>query len=178
MPKPVPSRPIESAILLLRGQRVILDRDLATLYGVTTKMLKQAVRRNRQRFPPDFMFLLTRQDVIHLRSQIVTSSSPHGGLRYAPMAFTEQGVAMLSSVLRSERAVAVNIEIMRAFVRLRTMLAAHADLARRLDELEQRYDAQFRDVFEAIRELMRPPDPPPRQIGFRARRARYGSRTG
>jgi hypothetical protein len=164
----VPAERIERAILLIRGQKVMLDGDLATLYDVQVKVLNQAVRRNIDRFPEDFMFQLTAQEFDDLRSQSVTSSSGWGGRRYPPYAFTEQGVAMLSSVLRSKRAVQVNIEIMRAFVRLRRMLASHADLARKLDALEKRYDAQFKVVFEAIRELMTPPEPKRRRIGFRA----------
>ena len=162
----VPAGSVESRILLLRGHRVMLSSDLAALYGVEPRVLVQAVKRNLERFPDDFMFQLTRTEFANLKSQIVTSR--WGGVRRAPpYAFTEQGVAMLSSVLRSRRAVRVNIEIMRAFVRLRQMLAAHADLARRLDELEGKYDAQFRVVFDAIRELMAPPPEPPRNpIGF------------
>jgi hypothetical protein len=143
----------------------MLDESLADLYGVDTKVLNQAVRRNRERFPEDFAFQLTAEEFDDLRSQVVTSR--WGGRRYPPNAFIEQGVAMLSSVLRSQRAVQVNIEIMRAFVRLRELLATHADLARRLDELEQRYDAQFKAVFDAIRQLMAPPASPKRRIGFR-----------
>ena len=162
---------IENAILLLRGEKVLLDSDLARLYGVTTKALVQAVQRNLARFPDDFAFRLTAQEFTALRSQIVTSKNPgRGGRRYAPYAFTEQGVAMLSSVLRSERAVHVNIEIMRAFVRLRKILAANADLARRLDELERRvgdHDEQLIHVVRAIRQLMEPPAASKRRrIGF------------
>jgi hypothetical protein len=153
----IPAERIERAIILLRGEKVMLDSDLAALYGVPTKVLVQSVRRNIDRFPSDFMFRLTSKEAENLRSQFVTSSSTHGGRRYAPYAFTEQGVAMLSSVLRSPRAVEVNIAIMRAFVRLRQLLASHADLARKLDELEQKYDKQFAIVFEAIRKLMEPP---------------------
>ncbi len=156
---------VEDIITLIRGEKVILDRDLAVLYGVETKVLIQAVKRNITRFPADFMFQLNRRESSCLTSQIVTSNG-RGGTRHRPYAFTEQGVAMLSSVLRSTRAVKVNIEIMRAFVRLRRMLASHAELARKLDELERRYDAQFRVVFEAIRELMAPPEPDRPQIGF------------
>jgi len=156
---------IESSIFLIRGHKVMLSPDLAALYAVEPRALVQAVKRNIDRFPNDFMFQLTRAEFANLKSQIVTSS--WGGARRAtPYAFTEQGVAMLSSVLRSRRAVRVNIEIMRAFVRLRQMLASHADLARRLDELEQNYDAQLRVVFDAIRELMAPPEPPKKRIGF------------
>ena len=162
----IPAERIERSILLIRGHKVMLDADLAELYGVQTKVLVQAVQRNRERFPDDFMLQLTKEEFDNLRSQFVTSSSGWGGRRYPPYAFTEQGVAMLSSVLRSERAVRVNIEIMRAFVRLREMLASHAELARRLDDLEQRYDAQFKAVFDAIRELMTPPQAPRRRLGF------------
>ena len=158
----------ERHILLLRRQRVMLDCDLAELYGVETRVLKQAVRRNPDRFPADFMFELNEGEIANLRSQIVISSL-HGGLRYVPMAFTEQGVAMLSSVLRSPRALQVNIGIMRAFVRLREMLLSNTDLARKLDALENKYDAQFKVVFDAIRKLMTPPDPPKPQIGFHVR---------
>jgi hypothetical protein len=157
---------IQSRIFLIRGHKVMLSNDLAALYGVEPRALIQAVKRTRDRFPSDFMFQLTAGEFANLKSQIVTSS--WGGLRRAtPYAFTEQGVAMLSSVLRSRRAVRVNVEIMRAFVRLRQLLASHADLARKLDALEEKYDAQFRIVFDAIRELMTPPTPTPRQIGFR-----------
>lgn len=145
----------------------MIDRDLAELYGVGTEVLIQAVKRNINRFPTDFMFQLNNQEVIRLRSQIVTSKSGRGGRRYMPYVFTEQGVAMLSSVLNSERAIKVNIAIMRAFVKLREMIASHKDLAKRLDELEKRYDAQFRVVFDAIRQLMTPIEPKRRKIGFR-----------
>jgi hypothetical protein len=163
---PAPER-VAGSIVLLRGQRVILDAGLADLYDVPLKRLLQAVRRNLDRFPADFMFQLQKQDLARLRSQFVTSNG-RGGRRYAPYAFTEQGVAMLSSVLRSRRAVQVNIEIMRAFVRLRSMLASNQVLARKLSELEAKYDAQFRAVFDAIRELMAvpPPSPRKRRIGF------------
>lgn len=159
----VPER-IHQAILLLRGLKVILDFDLAGLYGVETKVLNKAVRRNLARFPDDFMFELSEEEFAGLRFQFGTSR--WGGRRYRPYAFTEQGVAMLSSVLRSERAVSVNIEIMRAFVRLRAMLSSHDDLARKLAALERKYDAQFKAVFDAIRELMTPPQPERRPIGF------------
>jgi hypothetical protein len=162
----VPVEKIEKAILLIRGQKVMLDADLAVLYDVETKVLIQAVKRNLERFPEDFMFQLTQEEFAILRSQFVTSSD-WGGRRYRPYAFTEQGVAMLSSVLRSGRAIQVNIEIMRAFIRLRQMLASHVELARKLDALEKKYDAQFKQVFEAIRQLMIPPEPKRRPIGFR-----------
>jgi hypothetical protein len=141
----VPVRRIEQAIMQFRGQRVMLDADLAALYGVATKALVRAVKRNIDRFPEDFMFHLTQDEFRNLRCQIGTSSS-WGGRRRPPYAFTEQGVAMLSSVLRSKRAVQVNVEIMRAFVRLRRVLADHASLARCVDELEKEYDVQFRVV--------------------------------
>jgi hypothetical protein len=156
---------VERMILVLRGHRVMLDADLAVLYEVSVKRLNQQVGRNRARFPEDFMFQLTQDEHANLRLQFATSSS-WGGRRAAPYAFTELGVAMLSSVLRSPRAVQVNIEIMRAFVRLRQMLGANADLAGKLAALEARYDTQFKVVFEAIRELMMPPRKPQRQIGF------------
>jgi hypothetical protein len=168
---------IERSIHLIRGQKVMLDRDLAELYGVETRVLKQAVRRNVKRFPPDFMFELTRQENQSLRSQNVTLERGRHS-KYLPFAFTEQGVAMLSSVLNSDRAIDVNIEIMRAFVRLRQLLAAHKDLARKLAALERKYDYQFKIVFEAIAELMTPPEKPARKIGFevKERRASYGKR--
>jgi hypothetical protein len=143
------------------------DADVAVMYQLTAGALIQAVKRNRHRFPADFMFQLTGQEVTDLKSQSVISSSWGGRRRSRPYAFTEQGVAMLSSVLRSKRAVLVNIEIMRAFVKLRRLLATHVELARKLDALEKKYDAQFRVVFDAIRELMRPPEPKKRPIGFR-----------
>jgi hypothetical protein len=148
---------IEPMIHEIRDCRVMLDSDLAKLYGVTTTALNQAVRRNGGRFPADFMFQLDAGEAEILRSQTVTSKSGRGGRRYLPHVFTEQGVAMLSSVLKSKRAIQVNIEIMRAFVRLRQMMIAHADLARRLDALEAKYDIQFKAVFDAIRALMEPP---------------------
>ena len=165
----VPAERIESAILLIRGQKVLLDRDLAELYGVETRVLNQAVRRNRKRFPGDFMFQLSRDELEHWRSHFVTSNAgAKMGLRRRPYAFTEQGVAMLSSVLNSDRAIDVNIAIMRAFVRMREFLSANKELARRLDQLERKYDSQFKVVFDAIRQLMAPPPPPPprRRIGF------------
>lgn len=163
-----------SRIRTIRGHRVLLASDLAVLYGVQTKALIQAVKRNLERFPADFAFQLTEQEVRVLRSQIVTLDEaemrPQGRGRYAkyvPYAFTEQGVAMLSSVLKSKQAVQVNVEIMRAFVRLRELIGHDRELARRLDDLESRYDSQFKVVFDAIRELMTPPNPAPkRKIGF------------
>ncbi|MDP2759692.1 MAG: ORF6N domain-containing protein [Sideroxyarcus sp.] len=165
---------IESQIFLIRGQKVMLDDDLAALYEVETKALNRAVKRNLDRFPEDFMFQLSADELANLRSQSGTSSlrsqidtSRWGGRRYPPYAFTEQGVSMLSSVLRSTRAIQVNIEIMRAFVQLRQMLASNAELSGKLAALEKKYDIKFRAVFEAIRELMTPSDPKKkRPIGF------------
>ena len=142
----IPVERIEQSIYMIRGLKVMLDRDLAALYGVETRVLKQAVRRNVDRFPDDFMFVLTGKEFINWRSQFVTSNSDKMGLRHAPMAFTEQGVAMLSTVLNSERAIDVNIAIMRTFVKLRQMLDSHARLAKKLAELEAKYDGQFRIV--------------------------------
>ena len=155
---------LESRIFLLRKVRVMLSHDLAELYGVQTKALLQAMRRNVDRFPGDFVFQLDAEEFANLRSQVVTSK--HGGARYRPYAFTEQGVAMLSSVLHSERAVAVSIEIMRTFVKLRAMLESNKDLAKKLATLEGKYDDQFRIVFDAIRELMNPPTSTKKRIGF------------
>jgi hypothetical protein len=166
---------VEQRILSILGQKVMIDSDLAELYGVETKVLNQAVKRNSDRFPRDFMFQLTPDESeglkehlgsTALRSHIVTSKEGRGGRRYLPMAFTEQGVAMLSSVLRSPRAVQVNIAIMQAFVKLRQILGSHRDLARRLDEMESKYDEHFKVVFDAIRQLMAPPAKPRRRIGF------------
>ncbi len=171
---------IQSRILALREQRVMLDADLAQLYGVETRVLVQAVKRNLARFPEDFMFQLSAEEFANLRSQSVISSAGHGGRRTAPYAFTEQGVAMLSTVLGSPRAIAVNIEIMRTFVRVRALAVTHGDLAKRLAELEDKTEAlamnhdtfshntraQLKKVFDALRELMTPPDPPKRPIGF------------
>jgi hypothetical protein len=160
----VPVKQVETLIVVLRGHKVILDRDLAALYGVATGNLNKAVARNIERFPDDFMLQLTAEELRDLKFQSGTSS--WGGTRKPPKAFTEQGVAMLSSVLRSPRAVQVNIEVMRAFVRLRQMLQANTDLARKLAALEKKYDTQFRVVFDAIRELMVPPSRDSRRIGF------------
>ncbi len=155
---------VESRIRLIRGLRVMLSSDLAGLYGVEARALVQAMKRNADRFPPDFAFQLSPAEFADLRSQTVMSS--WGGARTPPYAFTEQGVAMLSSVLHSERAIRVNIEVMRTFVRLRGIVGADADLARRLADLEKRYDAQFREVFDAIRQMMAPPPGSTRKIGF------------
>jgi hypothetical protein len=166
----IPIEKIEKAIYLIRGEKVMLDRDLAKLYDVLTGALNQAVRRNRERFPEDFMFQLTPAELAQLNlSQIVIGSEKHRDPRLRPYAFTEQGVAMLSTVLRSKRAISVNIEIMRAFVTLRQMLASNAELSRRLDELEGKYDKQFKIVFDAIRQLMSAPVRNRKEIGFRSR---------
>lgn len=162
---------IQPSILVIRNQRVLISSDLASLYGVSPKVLMQAVKRNLSRFPEDFMFQLTIEEWTNLKSQFVTSSEDKtkwGGARTAPYAFTEQGVAMLSSVLNSERAIKVNIEIMRTFVKLRQLIAEHKDLTHRLDALEDRYDDQFKMVFDALRSLMDSPKPEKRPIGFTA----------
>jgi ORF6N domain len=159
---------VERSIHLVRGDKVILDEDLAELYGVEVKRLNEQVKRNLDRFPADFMFQLTNQEFTNLKSQSATSSQ-WGGRRTPPYAFSEQGVAMLSSVLHSPQAVQVNIEIMRTFVRLRRMLASHAELAERLEQLEQKYDTQFRAVFDAIRQLMADPSSKNKQIGFKVK---------
>jgi hypothetical protein len=179
----IPVERIEQSILLIRGQKVMLDNDLASLYEVENKKLLQAVKRNAERFPDDFMFQLTWEESDILKSHTARVSPQEGALRsqivtlkpgkhrkYRPYVFTEQGVAMLSSVLRSPQAVAVNIEIMRAFVRLRQMLFSHAELARKLEKLENKYDGQFKIVFDALRQLMQPPpEKPKRPIGFHAK---------
>lgn len=150
----------------IRGHRIILDSDLAALYGVPTKRLNEQVKRNRERFPKDFMFQLTFQEVVSLRSQFATSRKGFGGRRSLPYAFTEHGAIMAANVLHSTRAVLVSIQVVRAFVRFRKMMIMHQDLARKLDQLEKKYDVQFRAVFEAIRKLMEPPMPSKRRIGF------------
>jgi hypothetical protein len=165
----VPVERIQQSIYLIRGHRVMLSIDLASLYGVEPRVLVQAVKRNIDRFPDDFMFQLSPDEFKNLKSQIVISS--WGGARSTPYAFTEQGVAMLSSVLRSPKAIQVNIEIMRAFVHLREMLASHKDLARKLEELEKKYDKQFAVVFTAIRQLMEPPVKPKGRIGFNTKKS-------
>lgn len=165
----VPAERILHSIHVLRGERILLDADLADLYQVETRVLVQAVKRNLGRFPGDFMFQLSEKEWADLKSQFVISSS-WGGRRTAPYAFTELGVAMLSSVLNSERAIQANISIMRAFTQLRGMLAAHADLARKMESLERKYDGQFRVVFEAIRDLMEPPAPAKKPLGFQPRK--------
>ena len=166
----IDSNAIMSNILVIRGHRALLDSDLAALYQVETKALTRAVRRNAARFPGDFMFQLAAEESGSLRSQFGALKTGRGKHRkYAPYVFTEQGVAMLSSVLNSERAVQVNIEIMRAFVRLRETVSTHKDLARKLIALESRYDRQFKVVFDAIRGLMKEPEPKRRGIGFTAK---------
>jgi len=160
-----PMERVADRILSIRGHRVMLDADLAELYGVATKRLNEAVRRNAARFPEDFMFRLMPDEAESLRSHYATSKG-RGGRRYIPYAFTELGVAMLSSVLNSERAVQVNVAIMRAFVRLRELAASHKDVHRRLDEMEGKVDRQFKVVFDAIRALMEPPAKPRRRIGY------------
>src|SRR3990170_4842359 len=176
----IPTEVIELKIMLIRGQKVMLDRDLAQLYGVETRVLNQAVRRNLDRFPDDFMFSLTREEITRISQFVISSSASLETLKFSKnvMVFTEYGIAMLSSVLNSDRAIEVNILIMRAFVKLREMIASHKDLAKRLDEMEKKYDAQFRVVFDAIRELMIPPDEDKRKIGFLAKegRALYNAR--
>jgi hypothetical protein len=164
MPNIVPIERVTEKIYLIRGMRVMLDRDLAKLYGVETKVFKQAVKRNINRFPEDFMFELTGDEFKNLRSQFVTSS--WGGSRYAPMAFTEQGVAMLSSVLKSDRAVQVNIQIMRAFIKMRQMYISHDDLKQKIIAMERKYDKQFQIVFEAIKQLLQEDEKPKRKIGY------------
>ena len=160
----VPAESIIGKIYDIRGKKVMLDKDLAELYEVETSHLKRAVRRNIERFPDDFMFELVKDEWQNLRCQIDTSS--WGGVRYAPMAFTEQGVAMLSSVLRSKRAVQVNIQIMRAFTQMRTMLAGYKELKSKIEAMEGKYDEQFQVVFSAIRELIAAEEKPKGKIGF------------
>ena len=161
----VPIERITNKIYLMRGMKVMLDRDLAELYDVETRTLVQAIKRNKQRFPPDFMFQLSKDEFDSLRSQIVISKG-RGGRRYPPYAFTEQGVAMLSSVLNSGRAIQVNILIMRAFTKLREMLSTHEDLKKKIDDMEKKYDQQFQIVFDAIKQLLETEETPKKKIGF------------
>ena len=173
----VPIEKISGKIYLIRDQKVILDRDLADLYEVETKQLKRAVRRNIDRFPRDFMFELTKSELENWRYQFGTSKGEIKGLRYKPMAFTEQGVAMLSSVLRSKRAIHANIQIMRAFNQLRKMIVSHDDLQRKLEAIEEKYDEQFRIVFEAITQLLEVDEKPKKKIGYlKERQAKYGKK--
>jgi hypothetical protein len=163
---PLRAEDISQRIHNIRDHRIMLDADLAELYGVSTKRLNEAVRRNATRFPEDFMYRLTAEEYISLKSQIATSKAGRGGRRKLPYAFTEQGVAMLSSVLNSDRAIQVNITIMRVFVRIRRLLVSHEELARKVEALEGKYDSKFRVVFDAIRALMEPPKTPRWRIGF------------
>jgi len=162
----LPAERIVSKIYFIRNSKVMLDRDLAELYEVETGQLKRAVRRNIERFPPDFMFEMSKKELEDWRCQFGTSNGDKMGLRYRPMAFTEQGVAMLSSVLRSKRAIQVNIQIMRAFTQLRRMLSTHKDLKRKIEEMEEKYDKQFRIVFEAMKQLIETEGKSKRKIGF------------
>lgn len=164
----VPQERIESKILLMRGRKVMLDRDLAALYGVPTKVLNQAVRRNGERFPSDFMFQMTKEEMKNWKSQFVTSNKEKMGLRKSPFAFTENGVAMLSGVLHSKTAIRVNIQIMRTFTRLGRMLLSHEELRRKIEDLEAKYDHQFRAVFQTIKQLLQPQFKHRRRIGFHA----------
>jgi hypothetical protein len=179
--QPIAAPAIEKRIFVVRGRQVMLDEDLADLYGVETKRLVQQVKRNLKRFPGDFMFQLSKVEAEALRSQIATSNDgqSRGGRRYAPYVFTEQGVAMLSGVLRSDRAIAVNIEIMRAFVELRQTAGSFQELQQRLDQMEldigarlSEHDEQLRQIFEALRQLIAPPSPAKRPVGFRIREGR------
>ncbi len=163
---PMEMEEVQQCILFIRDEKVMLDAQLAKLYSVPTKVLVQAVKRNKDRFPSDFMFQLSQEEFENLKSQSVTSS--WGGRRTLPYVFTEQGVAMLSSILRSNQAIQVNIEIMRAFVHLRSLIGSHKDLRRNLQALEKKYDAQFKVVFEAINQLMIPLPSEKRSIGFHA----------
>lgn len=165
----VPVEVITSKIYLIRSKKVILDRDLSELYGVKTKRLKEQVRRNIERFPIDFMFELTKEELTNWRSQFATSNQDIMGLRVPPFAFTEHGVLMLSSVLRSERAVQVNIQIMRAFTKLRKMLFTHGELKQKIESMEKKYDQQFKIVFDAIKQLLETEETPKKKIGFRAK---------
>ena len=170
MKKELSSEQVAPMVYRIRGQRVLLDRDLAELYGVETRALKQAVRRNMDRFPLDFMFILSREEFSNWRSQFVMSNSDSMGLRHPPMAFTEQGVAMLSSILRSPQSAQVNIAIMRTFVRLRSLMDSNRELAEKIHSLEKKYDERFKVVFEAIGKLLkdtaRAPNAPKRRAGF------------
>lgn len=169
----IPVERIENRIYLIRGQKVMLDRDIAELYGVKTKVLKQAVKRNIERFPDDFMFELSKEELYNWRSQIVTSNSDKMGLRHAPYAFTEQGIAMLSSILKSKKSIMVNIVIMRAFVKLNRILSSHIEVSKKLKEIEEKTIKNEKDiqvVFDTIKKLITPSDPPKRKFGFLADR--------
>lgn len=166
--KVIPQEVIQNKIFIIRGKKVMFDKDLATLYGVETKALNQAVKRNIERFPEDFMFHLTLKEVASLRSHFVTLKRGQH-IKYAPFAFTEYGILMLSSVLNSKRAIQVNIQIMRTFTKLRKMLAGHVELRRKIEEMEEKYDLQFKIVFDAIKKLLGPPEKPRNPIGFHVR---------
>jgi len=174
----VPVERIASKIYLIRKMKVMLDRDIAELYGVETKRLKEQVRRNIERFPEDFMFELTKQELKNWRSQFATSNQDIMGLRIRPFAFTEHGVLMLSSVLKSERAIQINIQIMRAFTQLRKMLSTHKDLKRKIESMEKKYDEQFQIVFEAIKQLLSEEDKPKKKIGYtvKEKQKKYGKK--
>jgi hypothetical protein len=166
----VPVKPIEDLILLIRGQRVMLDADLAELYGVPTKVFNQAIKRNAERFPEDFMFQLTPAELTNLRSQIVTSRSDWGGRRYLPYVFTEHGAIMAANVINSERAIEISVYVVRAFVKLREMFAGHKEMARKLTELENRLDTHdhaIHSIITTLKQLMNPPPKPQKQIGFK-----------
>lgn len=162
----IPEEQIARSILVIRSHKVMLDADLAKIYGVTTKRLNQQVNRNRHRFPPDFMFQLTEKEEEFLRLQFATSNRGRGGRRHLPYAFTEHGAVMLAAVLNNPIAVDASIQVVRAFIRLRQMLTSHVELSRKVDALERKYDGQFRSVFDAIRQLMSPPISPKRRIGI------------
>lgn len=162
----IPIERIERKIYVIRGERVMLDSDLAEIYGVETKMFNRAVKRNLKRFPEDFMFQLTAEEDESLRFQIGTSKKSRGGRRYLPYVFTEHGALMAANILNSERAVEASVQVIRAFVKLRQILLSNAELARKVDEIEKKYDANFKIVFDAIRKLMMPPDKPKQAIGF------------
>jgi len=174
----LPVEKIASKIYLIRKQKVMIDRDLASLYEVDTAQLKRAVKRNIERFPKDFMFELSKEELVEWRCQFGTSNADKMGLRYAPMAFTEQGVAMLSSVLNSKRAIQVNIQSMRTFTRLRQMLSTHEELKKKIENMEKKYDENFKIVFEAIKQLLETEEKPKKRIGFtvKERQAKYGKR--
>jgi len=162
----IPQQLIESKIFFIRGKKVMFDRDLAALYSVETRALNQAVKRNIRRFPEDFMFQLAKEEMENWKSQIVTSNKDKMGLRKMPYVFTENGVAMLSSVLNSERAITVNIQIMRTFTKIRELLATHKELQKKIEDMEKKYDQQFKIVFDAIKQLLTPPEKKRQMIGF------------
>jgi hypothetical protein len=171
-PLTVPIERVENAIILIRGEKVILDSDLAELYGVSTTRLNEQVRRNQDRFPKDFAFRLTKPEFANLISQFATSSSSHGGRRKPPLVFTEHGALMAANILKSERAVATSVQVVRAFVKLRRIVTSSAELAHKLNELERKYDQQFKIVFDAIRQLMTPVPAKAKPIGFRPKSLR------